>query len=257
MKRVLMIISAVLLGLSLTFSINSNQAFAHHNVYWGNMQVLKGQIGKVDILKTTNIYKIKNKKLVYYKKVNAKDVFRVYEVDNKQKIYDIGSSQYIKINSKSVKYTAVPKNILDKLDIVHKYATRGTYWGDSQKQVKKVEKAKYYTGDKEVLIYKTKKFGYNAQLVYHFSNNKLDKVFYKLDFGKKAHHWGEMNYIHDTLAKEIVKDQNIKVDGYYSSDGYSSMLTMWQLKNKDIVLSVKDNKYDYSTDVMYLIQSNN
>ncbi|MBL5855258.1 hypothetical protein HV433_17675 [Bacillus sporothermodurans] len=69
MKKLLMTFGVLLFVLSILLGTSSKQAFAHHNVIWGNMLVKKDQIGKVDIKKNTNIYKMKNKKLVYYKKV--------------------------------------------------------------------------------------------------------------------------------------------------------------------------------------------
>ncbi|MBL5855299.1 hypothetical protein HV433_17905 [Bacillus sporothermodurans] len=186
-----------------------------------------------------------------YTKVKPKSVYRVYKVDKKQKTYYIGSSQYIKMNTKSVKYTAVPKSILNKMKKVHPYATRGTYWGDSQKQVKKVEKAKLISKDKEFLIYKTKKYGYNTNLVYQFDNNKLIMVMYSLDLGKKYHSWNEMSRIHDSLAKKVKKEEKIKVKGFYYSDDYSTQSTMWEEKKRTVFLTIDDKNIETSASVSF------
>lgn len=250
MKKILKTIGVFLLGVSFICGTSQNKAYAHHNVYWGDMQVKKYQIGKVEVKKTINIYKIKNKKLVYYKKAKPKSVYRVFEVDNDKKVYKIESNQYIKMN-KSVKYTQMPDSLFDKMLIIHPYATRGTYWGDTQKQVKKVEKAKLYHQDKEFLIYKTKKYGYNANLVYQFKNNKLILVMYSLDLGKKYHSWTEISIIHDSLAKKVKKEEKIKVKGFYYTDQISSQNTSWDEKKRMIFLSINDKNLETRASVSF------
>src|SRR6478735_6207266 len=76
-------VSAVVLGLALLFSPLAPQTVAEAKVVWGNQELVKGQIGRVTVLKNTNLYNIKNNKLVAARKVTKGQVFRVYSESSK------------------------------------------------------------------------------------------------------------------------------------------------------------------------------
>ncbi|WLV23877.1 hypothetical protein QR721_09535 [Aciduricibacillus chroicocephali] len=221
-------------------------ASAHHNVQWEGMQVKEGQVGKVDVLKTTTIYKMKNKKLVSYKKTKAKDVHRVFKVDKKKKLYEIGSGQYLKINAKELKYKAVPQKILDQMKKKHIELTRGTYIGDSPARVKKVEKAKWVADMQDVILFDTKKYGYNAGLMYIFEKKKLQYVGYDLELSKEKHTYKEMKALHDSIAKRVKKDEKLKEKSYFETDGKRELFTAWPRSGKSTVVVGVTNEEGYT-----------
>jgi len=209
------------------------------------MVMESGQIGKVDVLKQTTIYKMKDKKLVSHKKAPAKGVHRVFKVDKAKKLYSIGSGQYMKINAKELKYTAAPKSVLDKMKKKHTELTRGTYIGDSSKQVKKVEKAKWVADMKDLIMYDVKKYGYDTYLMYAFDKKKLETVLYDLELDKERHTFKEMKALHDKIVKRVQKDEKLKGKGVFETDNKTELYTAWT-KGKTVVVVGVTNKDGYT-----------
>ncbi|MFJ7746760.1 hypothetical protein [Peribacillus sp. NPDC097295] len=74
MKNLFKIISAITLILSVTFVVPTAKAATKTNsttdkVMWGKVEVKDGVIGKVKVLKDTNVYKVVSMKLKYVKKL--------------------------------------------------------------------------------------------------------------------------------------------------------------------------------------------
>ncbi|OIK13265.1 hypothetical protein BIV60_14335 [Bacillus sp. MUM 116] len=247
MKKVVSYILMLVLFVSILSSPQS--AFAK-KVNWGNMKVERWQVGKIDVIKPTDIYMVKNNKLVYYKKAKAKSVYRVYGTNNSYKSYHIGSGHFIKTNSKTIKYTKVPDSIIKEVKADYSYAARGFYWGDSKSDVKKIEMAKLITQDKEFLIYKTKRYGYDAKLVYYFSGNELRMVYYKLDLNEDYQTWNEMGYLIDDIAYEVKKAESLP-EGDFSTNDIDTLRYMWNLNSRIILLIVDDQKSTTNATVAY------
>jgi len=227
---------------------------AHHNVQWEGTQVMVGQIGKLEVLKKTNIYKIKNKKLTFYKKAKVRSIHRVYTIDEKKKLYNIGSGEYMKVNSKVLSYKEIPQNVLDKMKVKHTYLFRGMYIGDTLNQVKKKEKSKFLIGDQDILIYNAKRYGYDVDLIYSFKKKKLNSGWYDIQFKNKYYPNNKLKGIHDQIKKEIIKKEKLQDKGFSFSNGPSGYYTSWKLKNRTIYLSVSNKKTKTEAYVMFYLE---
>jgi hypothetical protein len=110
-------------GLMLAGSSLSSEAAAPKAsapvVMWGNMQLVKGQIGQVTILHDTPLYKLgSNKKMTFVRTLKKGSSYRVYSVRKfgGAAYYDVGAGYYVKASS-LVKYETPPKAALQALGI--------------------------------------------------------------------------------------------------------------------------------------------
>ena len=110
-------ISAVVLGIALLFSPLAPQTVAEAKVVWGNQELVKGQIGRVTVIKNTNLYNIKNNKLVVARKVTKGQVFRVYSESSKfGGLYAVSKDTYAQ-KSSSIKYEKAPSDKIQALGV--------------------------------------------------------------------------------------------------------------------------------------------
>ncbi|MGF9891364.1 DUF3298 and DUF4163 domain-containing protein [Priestia megaterium] len=110
-------ISAVVLGVALLFSPLAPQTVAEAKVIWGNQELVKGQIGRVTVVKNTNLYNIKNNKLVVARKVTKGQVFRVYSYSSKfGGLYGVSKDTYAQ-KSSSIKYEKAPSDKVQALGV--------------------------------------------------------------------------------------------------------------------------------------------
>lgn len=87
-------------------------------VMWGNMQLVKGQIGKVTILQDTPLYRLgANKKMTIARTLKKGIAYRVYSVSTigGATYYGTGGGCYVKASSQ-VKYETPPKALLAELN---------------------------------------------------------------------------------------------------------------------------------------------
>ncbi|MFJ8245245.1 hypothetical protein [Peribacillus asahii] len=241
MKKIFLSCVSVILSCVIIFNFSTQEASAHHvKVTLDGMELKKGQIGSIYIKKSTKIYNYIDGKLVFYKTAKVKEKYRVYKVNEGTKTYSIGSKQYIKISDKNITYKKVPKSQYDKVNTVHDYAYRGTYWGDSISQVKKIVKSKLEGSDGDWLMYKTETFGYKSATHYFFEKNKLENVMVSFELEDGYYSLGNMRRIHDTLYPKLKKELNTRNEGFTNENGTS---TTWNLKSRSVHLSIYDNKY--------------
>lgn len=88
-------------------------------VMWGNMQLVKGQMGKVSILHDTPLYKHgSNRHMTIVRTLKKGSSYRVYSVSKFGGVtyYGVGAGSYVKASS-LVKYETVPKEKLQALGI--------------------------------------------------------------------------------------------------------------------------------------------
>ncbi|MEK4754360.1 DUF3298 and DUF4163 domain-containing protein [Priestia sp. FSL R5-0597] len=110
-------VSAVVLGFALLFSPLAPQTVAEAKVVWGNQELVKGQIGRVTVLKNTNLYNIKNNKLAAARKVTKGQVFRVYSESSKfGALYGVSKGTYAQ-KSSSIKYEKAPRDKIQALGV--------------------------------------------------------------------------------------------------------------------------------------------
>ena len=110
-------VSAVVLGLALLLTPLAPQTVAEAKVVWGNQELVKGQIGRVTVLKNTNLYNIKNNKLVAARKVTKGQVFRVYSESSKfGGLYGVSKGTYAQ-KSSSIKYEKAPSDKIQALGV--------------------------------------------------------------------------------------------------------------------------------------------
>jgi hypothetical protein len=96
-------------------SISSNSVFAAttKDIMFGKVKVQTGMIGKIDVLKQTTIQKKDNKgKVTIVQTVKKGEQYGVYSKGSG--LYQLGEGQFIK-HTTSIKYSALPKSILEKL----------------------------------------------------------------------------------------------------------------------------------------------
>ncbi|MCL6584930.1 MAG: phosphodiester glycosidase family protein [Anoxybacillus sp.] len=83
-------------------------------VYWEGEKLVKGQIGKIEILKPINLWKKTNGKLQLVRVLKPKEHYRVYSYDGKQ--YGLGSNLYVTNMKGYVLYKTPPQ---EKLKLVN------------------------------------------------------------------------------------------------------------------------------------------
>lgn len=111
----------ILLGSTLAFlllfsTVITAGAASTTKVMWGKIEVKKGVIGKVEVVKDTTLYKIEKNKLKPYKIVKKGTESAIYAVKNQfGTIYNMGSNIYYK-KSPNIKYYVIPKDIAAKVN---------------------------------------------------------------------------------------------------------------------------------------------
>jgi len=116
MKGFKKVIAAILV-FAVLFSPLVPYTDAEAKVMWGDQELVKGQIGRVTILKNTSLYNIKNNKLVAAKKVSKGQIYRVYSYSGKYGgIYGVLKDLYAQ-KSSSIKYERAPSDKIQALGI--------------------------------------------------------------------------------------------------------------------------------------------
>ncbi|MEJ9307201.1 DUF3298 and DUF4163 domain-containing protein [Priestia megaterium] len=116
MKGFKKVIAAILV-FAVLFSPLVPHTDAEAKVMWGNQELVKGQIGRVTILKNTSLYNIKNNKLVAAKKVLKGQIYRAYSYSGKYGgIYGVSKDLYAR-KSSSIKYERAPSDKIQALGI--------------------------------------------------------------------------------------------------------------------------------------------
>ena len=115
------LISGVVLAAGMLFSgstISHNAEAASNVVMWGNMQLVKGQIGEVTILQNTSLYKLgANKQMTFARTLKKGSSYRVYSESTFAGVtyYGVGAGYYVKASSQ-VKYQTPPKALLAEVN---------------------------------------------------------------------------------------------------------------------------------------------
>jgi hypothetical protein len=96
----------IILSAFLIFTVSSPQAEA--KTMWGKVEIQKGMIGKVQILKDTDLFTVYKGKLKFVKKLKKGNEHGVYgETKNMGGLYKLSGINYVK-KSSSIKYLKVP-----------------------------------------------------------------------------------------------------------------------------------------------------
>ncbi|PFW74258.1 hypothetical protein COL23_18040 [Priestia aryabhattai] len=116
MKRFKKVIAFILV-FAVLFSPLVPHTQAEAKVMWGNQELVKGQKGRVTILKNTSLYNITNNKLVAAKKVSKGQIYRVYSYSGKYGgIYGVSKDLYAQ-KSSSIKYERAPSDKIQAFGI--------------------------------------------------------------------------------------------------------------------------------------------
>lgn len=224
---------------------------AEAKVIWGKIELKQGMIGKVTILKDTDLYRLTNNKLYVVRKAKKGQEFGVYSYKKDfGGLYGLGGGIYVK-KSSSVKYETPSKQKLQQLvSDQQSQLLDGIRMGMNVSQVKAIagKTGTLITEASDngitVLEYKGWKFNFTADIVYYFQNNRLIAVWYDFVEPKKEYlTTGQMEALFYTLLDKIepkigqagyIADYNYYDDGYY---GYS---TIWKKANMNIILYVND-----------------
>jgi S1-C subfamily serine protease len=105
------ILSAILI-----FTVSSQQAEAKS--MWGKVEIQDGMIGKIQILKDTDLFTLSKGKLKFVKKLKKGNEHGVYgETKNMGGLYKLSGINYVK-KSNSIKFVPVPKKVYSTKEIV-------------------------------------------------------------------------------------------------------------------------------------------
>ncbi|KXG08332.1 hypothetical protein AT864_03370 [Anoxybacillus sp. P3H1B] len=100
--------------ISLMWMMTTVEVRAETAVYWEGAKLVKGQIGKIEILKPINLWKRENGKLRFVRLLKPKEQYRVYSYDKKQ--YGVGGSLYVTNIKGYVQYKTPSKEKLKLVD---------------------------------------------------------------------------------------------------------------------------------------------
>lgn len=124
-RKILLCCFLFLSGLMAPFSYAVKKASASTPVvYWEGMQLVKGQVGKLDILKPINLWKRENNKLKFVRVLNPGEAYRVYRYDSGfGGQYGVGG-QYFVTNMKGYVQYKTPSKLKLKLVNPELYTTK-------------------------------------------------------------------------------------------------------------------------------------
>ncbi|WP_027409650.1 hypothetical protein [Anoxybacteroides tepidamans] len=213
-------IAALSLGLAVWIGA---QTAAEAKVYWNGSELKPGQIGRLTVLKTTELYQLQGEKKIVKRTLKPGEKFRIYTF--KPGMLGLGGGYYIDRDNR-VKYETPSKAKLNQVKIEQLF--RGAKMGMTPSQIKKIETGKLVAHSNaqgvDLLIYSTSIFGYNTEIWYGFEKGKLTYFGYDFD--------PEVTYTEDQLLKMYnnLKQQLISIFGnsYQQSDseeGYPPALT--------------------------------
>ncbi|MCM3403657.1 phosphodiester glycosidase family protein [Cytobacillus oceanisediminis] len=134
-KKILLCCLLFLSGIMFPFSYAVKKASASTPVvYWEGMQLVKGQVGKVDILKPINLWKRENNKLKFVRVLKPGEAYRVYRYDAAfGGQYGVGG-QYFVTNMKGYVQYKTPSKLKLKLVNPELYGTKLTLGTVTQEQ---------------------------------------------------------------------------------------------------------------------------
>ena len=105
-----------ILSAFLIFTVSSQQAEAKS--MWGKVEIQDGMIGKIQILKDTDLFTLSKGKLKFVKKLKKGNEHGVYgETKNMGGLYKLSGINYVK-KSNSIKYVPIPKKVYSTKEIV-------------------------------------------------------------------------------------------------------------------------------------------
>jgi hypothetical protein len=136
---------------------------------------------------------------------------------------------------------------------------RGTQWGQSASQIRKIEKATIddEASSDDALVYNVKPCGLNAILVYSFINNKLYKANYVFDesYSNLNSYIDDYSTIKENLKKAYGKPKTDKIkwmDSLYKNDrsnhgtavllGLLKKNAIWQTASTIIIIYLDGNR---------------
>lgn len=107
-------LASLFLGALIVGVLSTPNVQAATTVYWEGAKLVKGQIGKIEVLKPINLWEKANGKLQFVRVLRPKEQYRVYSYDGKQ--YGLGGNLYVTNMSGYVLYKTPPK---EKLKLVN------------------------------------------------------------------------------------------------------------------------------------------
>ncbi|WMJ16494.1 hypothetical protein RA955_18120 [Geobacillus proteiniphilus] len=150
-------------------------ANAQAKVYWDGMELVPGQIGKLTVLKDTELYKLQGNKKTFVKMLKPGTVYRIYNFT--ADMLGVGGGYYIKRDSR-IKYQTPSKAKLSQ--VKREQLFRNTKLGMTMSQVQKIETGKLIRKDSQSLVYSVTFLGHKADVQYEFTNGKLTGIYYKI-----------------------------------------------------------------------------
>lgn len=107
-------LASLFFGALLLWVLPMPNVHAETVVYWERTKLVKGQIGKIEVLKSINLWKKENGKLQFVRVLKPKEQYRVYSYDGTQ--YGLGGNLYVTNIKGYILYKTPPK---EKLKLVN------------------------------------------------------------------------------------------------------------------------------------------
>lgn len=105
---------------ALIFGLNSPAQASEPKVYWDGLLMVKGQVGKIKVLKPINLWKRDGDKLVFTRVLKPGEQYRVYRYDNLHGgQYGLGGGYYITKIAGYVDYRTPSKKKLAELEAAY------------------------------------------------------------------------------------------------------------------------------------------
>lgn len=105
---------------ALIFGLNSPAQASEAKVYWDGLLMVKGQVGKIKVIKPINLWKREGNKLVFERVLKKGEQYRVYRYDNLHGgQYGLGGGYYITKMDGYVDYRTPSKKKLAELEAAY------------------------------------------------------------------------------------------------------------------------------------------
>lgn len=199
------------------------QTAAEAKVYWNGSELKPGQIGRLTVLQTTELFQLQGNNKIVKKTLKPGETFRIYTF--KPGMLGLGGGYYVNRDSR-VKYETPSKAKLNQVKI--EQLLRGAKMGMTSAQIKKLEKAKLLAQSSaahvELLFYSTSIFGYNAELLYTFENGKL--IHFGYDFDPEVKYSEEqLLTMYNNLKQQLITVFGNNYEQFETEEGYPAALS--------------------------------
>ncbi|ARK23483.1 hypothetical protein SporoP37_01415 [Sporosarcina sp. P37] len=136
--------------------------------------------------------------------------------------------------------------------------TRGINFSMNLSQVKKIEASspavfmgQFHEGNLVALVYRVTKYGYNAELIYIFENNKLSAIAYDFLADDTYYHSSDEIETIYVILNDNAKNE-LGTPLYEGQEGYTEFISVWEKKGYHALLQVHDKEVYTSGELIFM-----